>query len=166
MARLAVSNAYASGTMNAITTTLQTLLTARCAATNMRRFRVVEFSYGLMGSYSSTDSPVEFDLTPVGATAAGTAGGTQPTIQGLDPADTIFGLAVNANFTVEPTVYTANVNLHNIPINQRGSFRWFARDDLAQIVAAATASSGIGWRAKSITSGYTGNAVVSAILDE
>lgn len=166
MARLAVSNAFAAATPNAITTTLQTLMFPKCAASNMRRFRVLEFSYGLIGPYSSADSSVQFDLTPCSAAGAGTAGGTQPTLQGLDGADTVFGLSVGTNFTGEPTTYTANVNYHNESINQRGTYRWFARDDLAQIVAPATASAGIGWRAKSISSGFTGNAVVSAILDE
>src|SRR5437899_496908 len=99
MARITVSNAFAAATMNALTTTLQTLAFPKCAATNMRRFAVLEFNYGCVGPYSSADSSVQFDLTKVSAAGAGTAGGTQPTLQGADDADTIFGLSVGINFS-------------------------------------------------------------------
>lgn len=73
-------------------------------------------------------------------TAAGTA--TAVTPFPLDPANPAALSSAGENHTVEPT-YTADAILLNLPLNQRASFPWFAREG-RELVLPATAANGVG----------------------
>ncbi len=84
------------------------------------------------------------------ATTAGTV--TSVTPAPLDPADPAAEITAGENASAEPT-YTASTELLELALNQRASYRWVAAPG-GELIIPATASNGIGSRAKSAA--YTG----------
>ena len=142
----------------AVSTTYKTAGALWVSATT-RRLRLYEVELGQMGAYASTDAPVQWDLSRFSATAILTATSVTPNL--LDPADVACSAVFANNAATELTYTTAGngLALKNWGLNQRGSYRWGALDPRQEIVIPASAQAGIGVRAQSITSGYTGSAV-------
>jgi hypothetical protein len=120
---------------------------------------IYEVEMGQMGTYATTDAPVQWDMSRFSATNILTATAVVP--NSLDPADVSPLTVFQNNATTELTVTTAGfgLSLKNWGINQRGSYRWRALDDGDNLIIAATGGNGITTRIQSITSGYTGSAV-------
>jgi hypothetical protein len=77
----------------------------------------------------------------VGRTNAVGTAGASPTPAPLDPADPASLATAGITHSVEPTY--SGVNLLDIPMNQRATFRWVASPG-SELVAPATANNGIG----------------------
>jgi hypothetical protein len=77
-------------------------------------------------------------------TAAGTTAASAPTPQPLDPGDVASISTAGWTHSAEPT-YATSVNLLEIAMNQRATFRWVAQDG-RELVAPATAANGVGHR--------------------
>lgn len=93
-------------------------------------------------------------------TAPGTSTSVVPIA--LNPADPASRATGGQNSTVEPT-YTAAAELIELPINQRGSYRWVASPG-GELVIPATAANGIG--AAVLSPAYTGSALVTFHFEE
>lgn len=122
-----------------LTTTRATALTVVADATTAQRCRFYEFWFGNIG--------VPADLLTRHLVERCTAAGTSTafTSRLLDPADRAAQAAAGSNHTVEPT-YTASSFVLNIPLNNRGTYRWVAAPG-SEIVTPATASNGVGCNA-------------------
>lgn len=103
---------------------------------SMRRFEIYDVMLGSEGT--PADNPFRWQLQR--SSAAGTSTSVTPTA--LDPADTAAVTTAGENHTIEPT-YTAGAILLDIPLNQRATFRWVAKDGCG-LVIPATAAAGIG----------------------
>lgn len=148
------SNLHA-GTQQAIGTSYKTLLAVMASSgTSLQRGKIVEFTFGTDGT--PADQAMTFDVSRI--SADGTATSVTPTK--LDPADGAFLGLVTANHTVEPTV-TAASRVAGWAANQRATNRWVAFPG-QELVFPATNLAGFAFRAKS--PGYTGTAVVDAII--
>lgn len=143
----------------AVSTSYKTAGLLWVTSTTVRRISVYEVEMGQMGAYSSTDSPVQWDMSRFSATAIWTITAVTPNI--LDPADTACNASFGNNALSEGTVTTAGngLSLKNWGINQRGSYRWRALDDGDNLIIPATTAAGISTRCQSITSGYSASAV-------
>lgn len=105
-------------------------------ATRPRRGKIYDVIVGAEGTVA--DNPFLWVFQRF--TAAGTS--TSVTPQPVDPADAATEFDAGQNHTIEPT-YVANQIQLTIPLNQRATFRWAAREG-KEIVYPATASNGIG----------------------
>ncbi len=72
----------------------------------------------------------------------------------LDTTDYASTMSLLINMTAELAAITANSSLLNVPINQRGTFRWRSLETGDNLVVPATAQSGIVVRVLSLS--YTG----------
>src|SRR6516225_7160822 len=128
-------------------------------ANTQRRIMIYEVEMGQMGTYATTDAPVQWDMSRFSATNILTASSVVP--NSLDPADVSPLSLFQNNATTELTVTTAGfgLNLKNWGINQRGSYRWRALDDGDNILIAATAGTGVVIRCQSISGGFAATAV-------
>lgn len=88
-------------------------------------------------------------------TAAGTSTAVVP--QPLDPADAAFLGVAGENHSIEPTM-SAGLNLLNIPVNQRATFRWVAAPG-GELVYPATTANGFALETDTIS---TGTPVITA----
>lgn len=104
--------------------------------TSMRRIEIYDVMFGSEGT--PADNPFRWQLQRT--TAAGTSTAVVP--QALDPADAAALATAGENHTVEPT-YTAAAILLDIPLNQRATFRWVAKDGCGLMIPA-TAAAGVG----------------------
>lgn len=156
MPNYALSNAN-GGTLQATTTTFNSLITATAATTALRRGKIYDVMFGTLGT--PADLTYQFDISR--ATALGT--GTTVTALPLDPADGVastVGTANNPNGT--PPTITATSSLFNLGINQRASYRWVAAPG-SEMVWPATNLSGLSLRTLSAsgTATATGQLLVS-----
>lgn len=119
-------------------TTAQTALTVISASTI--RPRIVEF---VLGSTGAPSSDASFQVQLKRFTAAGTAG-TSPAGVGTDPNDPAAVVTFGSNLSIEPT-YTANTTLAEVAVNPRGTFRWLAYMQSAELILPATTANGAGF---------------------
>lgn len=147
MAQFGVTNTNA-GTQQNLSSSHKTLLviTAATGATTLRRGWIYEFEVGADNVPNATDCPINYDISA--QTAAGTATATTPLPldQGGGDAAALLAYAVNA--TAEGTI-TASSSVFYLPLNQRASQRWIARDQSSCIIVAAVNLKGWAIRAKS-----------------
>ncbi len=132
-----------SGVGSAAVGTNLTVLALESAATI--RPEIYEFVIG-SGANAPGDLATIFHLERF--TAAGTEGsGFTP--YAIDPADLALSLADYGTglYTLEPT-YTAGAILYNLPLNERGTFRWVASPG-SGFKSPATAASGTGLQSQS-----------------
>lgn len=106
-------------------------------ATTPRRSKLYEI---ICGCEAAPDDKA-FKWTVTRTTAAGTS--TPVTLFSLDAADAACLSDVGENHSVEPT-YTGAEGL-SIPLNQRATFRWVAKEG-GEIIIPATANAGLGIR--------------------
>lgn len=120
-------------------------------ATRPRRLRVYDAMFGS----EATPADAAILWTFRRCSAAGTSTGVTP--QNLDPADATTEYDAGENHTIEPT-FTAGAILLNVPLNQRATFRWVAREG-CELVMPATASNGFGIETDTVS---TGTPVITA----
>lgn len=128
----------------------------RAPASSMRRLKLADFSIGAGGT--PADNATEFNL--VRTTANGTDGSTV-TPNPIDPADAACVATFGQGVTAEPT--TAGVDLWDLPLNQRASYRWQAVPGY-ELVIPATANAGLAMRG--LSPAYTGAFGGSLFFDE
>src|SRR3954469_15393751 len=119
MANFSVNNGL-GGTLQAITSTYKTLLSATAQTTSLKRGKLYDFTFGTIGT--PADQSYEWDISR--QTAAST-GGTTVTPLALDPADAAAFTVGTANPTGEGTI-TATSSVFYLGTNQRASYRWVA----------------------------------------
>ena len=124
-------------------------LTALTGAATLKRGWIYEWEVGADGAPNATDCAITWEF--MRNTTVGT--GTAVTPSPMDLADTAAGLVATANHTAEPTL---GVSLMAVPLNQRNSQRWIARDEKSAMIVPATTVTGIGCRAYSPTYASTG----------
>jgi hypothetical protein len=145
------------GTQQALSSSFKTIL--NIVGASGARARISEISLGPDGAPNATDCQIVYDIASKDATTAGT--GTAVTPQKEDPAARAATLAVNANYTAEPTTFTS---VKSIALNQRASMVWQVADKEQMLILPATASLGLGVRALSPT--YTNNVLVGYVYEE
>lgn len=154
MAKYAINNSL-GGTLQSVTSTYKSLLTAVSSAT-VRRIKLYDINFGTNGT--PADNYMEWDVSR--QTAAGTISSITP--NPLDPADAVALTTAAANATTEGTV-TANSSLYYLGENQRASWRWVASPG-SELVGPATSAAGFAMRVRS--GGYTGTATWTALFEE
>lgn len=147
MPQFAFSNQL-GGTPQNLSSTYKTIwrATAATGATTLRRGWIYEFEMGADSVPNSTDCPIMWDISSQTAAATDTTITPLPNDQGGGDAAAL--LAYGANATVEGTI-TANSSVFYMPLNQRASQRWIARDEKSAIIIAAVNLKGFAGRAKS-----------------
>jgi hypothetical protein len=147
MAQYAFNNQL-GGTPQNLSSSYKTILvvTAATGATTLRRGWIYEIEIGADSVPNSTDCPINWDISAQTAPGTATAITPQPVDQGGGDAAALLTYAANA--TAEGTI-TANSSVFYMPLNQRASQRWIARDEKSAIIVAATNLKGWAMRAKS-----------------
>ncbi len=133
------------------------VLYCNTAANTARRIQVYEIEMGQTGVLSANDCQVQWDVSRFSATNALAGSAVVPNL--LDPAD-VSPLSLFFNAVTTELTYTGvnfGLSVKSWGINQRGSYRWRALDDGDNIVISATAGTGIGARALSVS--FTSSAV-------
>lgn len=121
-------------------------INAATGATTLRRGWVYEFEIGADGVPNATDCQISFDISVITAAGTGTAAPANPIDVGGGDAAAL--LTYTANYTATPTV-TSNSSLFYMPLNQRASQRWIARDEKSALIIPAVNLKGIVGRTKS-----------------
>jgi hypothetical protein len=137
---------------------------AAASGIQIRRGRLIEVNFGQNGAPSATDCAILYDISR--STTLGTASALVP--NPVDGADAVFMGQCAQNHTVEPTIAAAGsgLSLFQIPVNQRGAYRWTPKDG-RELVYPATASNGFAIRGQvSTASAYTGPGGGSAVIAE
>lgn len=128
-----------------------------------RRGSIYEFDLGQPGALNtSTDCQVQYDVSRITLTSAGAGAAVTPA--SLDTADAATSFSYMNAISTEFTPIAAGTGLLQIPMNQRGTFRWRALDDGDNIIIPATTLFGITTRA--LSSAYTGTAMGSIHYQE
>jgi hypothetical protein len=115
------------------TTSVRTIINARCDGTTLGRGRVYDYMVGSI----TTPADSAFDHELFRTSTAGTASANTPSP--LDVADTAAIFDASDTYTVDPTI---GVNLMRVPLNQRATYRWVAAPG-GELVWPATAANGI-----------------------
>lgn len=157
MANFSVNNGL-GGTLQAITSTYKTLLSATAQTTSLKRGKLYDVMFGTLGT--PADQSYEFDIS---RQTAASSGGTTVTPNPLDPADAAAFTVGTANPTGEGTI-TATSSLFYLGINQRASYRWVAAPG-SEIVWPATNLAGLAIRTRSV-SGGTATATAHFLFQE
>ncbi len=147
MAQYSVPNTNA-GTQQNLSSSIKTItvITAATGATTLRRGWIYEFEIGADNVPNATDCPINWDISSQTAVGTATATTPNPIDQGGGDAAALLTYAVNA--TAEGTI-TASSSVFYLPLNQRASQRWIARDQSSCIIVAAVNAKGWAMRAKS-----------------
>lgn len=133
-----MSKCYAVAGPAAAGTALKTAITV--IGSSAIRPMINEIIWGV----DATPADNYLQLAATRFTAAGTTAASAPTPQPLDPGDVACVSTAGWTHSAEPT-YAASVNLLEIVMNQRATFRWVSQDG-RELVAPATANNGIGHR--------------------
>lgn len=162
MAQYSVNNANPGSQQN-LSSSYKTILliTAATGATTLRRGWIYEFEVGADNVPNATDCPINYDISA--QTAAGTTTSTtaNPIDQGGGDAAALLTYAANAS--AEGTI-TAASSVFYLPLNQRASQRWIARDQSSCIIVAAVNLKGWAMRAKSPN--YASTVGITAFVQE
>lgn len=162
MALYGTSNVSAtSPALNAVATTVKTMLQLAAQTTGLRRAFLYEWTVGPSAVPNATDCELVWTL--IKQTTAG-VGGVTLTSNALDQADAAAATVALGSLTTEPTGAETGV-VDTLGANQRATYRWVvAPGGPGEIVIPATNLAGYGIRAKSST--YTGTVNVGAKFRE
>jgi hypothetical protein len=130
---------YSSSGSQTLTSSIVTALAIGSNASTVQRNWVYEFVIANVGTPADLVTLHTIQRT----TAIGTQTAVTPTV--LDFADRAAQADVGENHTGEPT-YTSNEEVFEIPLNNRGTYKWQAAPG-SEIVCPATAGDGIGFGA-------------------
>ncbi len=147
------------GTIAAVSSAFKTCVVMAGVATSRPKI----FSFVLSTLGAAADGVLEWILQRF--TVAGTTTAVTPrNIDATDPS--VAGAVCGSNATAEPT-YTANSSLFDEGINQRATYTWNPWTEGAQLVAPATAASGVGIAClSSVAPAYTGVGAVQLFHEE
>ena len=152
-----------AGTLQALSSTLISLVTLAGAGSSQKRWYVWEIECAQNAVPNATDCAVEYALNycSFGAGGTGTSLTPFPTAGALttDVAVTV----AKANFTVEPTTYTQADEFWHDACNQRSRILWQAAPG-EEIFSTGAATVGMGLRAKSTN--YTGTSIANLKFSE
>lgn len=154
MSKFSLTNTM-GGTQQAMTTTYKTVvaITSATGATTLRRAWIYDVQFDADGA--PADNTVVYKVDRQN-TALGTATTPSPLANPLDPFDAATLMTTRINHTAEPTLIS-NSQLIERAINQKTSYRWCTLPGSgAELVVPATDLTGVGLRAKGLSSGYTG----------
>lgn len=154
MAKYSLTNTM-GGTQQAMTTAYKTILaiTAATGATTLRRAWLYDIQFDADGAPADNTIIYKVDCQD---TAIGTATTPNPLARPLDGSDAATLMTTRINHTAEPTLI-ANSQYLERGINQKSSYRWCTMPGSgAELVVPAINLTGIGLRAKGLSSGYTG----------
>lgn len=127
-----------------------------CAGAAMRRIKLYDLIFG--SEATPADQVFLFEVNR--STTAPTSTGVTP--NALDPADPAALTLAGENITIQGTNTAGAVPLA-VPLNQRATMRWVAREG-SEIVVPATAANGL--HINTPTASGTPAATVSAMFDE
>lgn len=144
MAQYGTNNLQA-GSPQTLTSTAKSIIGVTAATATLRRAFITEYKMGAAQIPNAADCEIVWDLVRTN-TSIGTGSAATPTP--VDSVDAASGTVSTVNLTAEPTI---GVSLDVIPLNQRNSQQWQARDDKSRLVVPATNLNGISLRAKSST---------------
>ena len=117
------------------TASVQSVGVLTAAASSPRRGRIISINIG------SPDTPADSAFLHVMQRCSTAGTGTAKTPNALDPGDTLAcTIVVKDTVTVDPTT-TSGAFVDEVPLNQRNSYRWMAKDG-SELVIPATASNG------------------------
>ena len=105
-------------------------------ATTVRRFKVYDWNVGCEGA--AADNPFLWRILRISGAVTSSAVTPSP----LDPADAAALTDAGENVTSNPTL---GVELAQVALNQRNTYRWQASPG-SELVAPATAGNGMGWQ--------------------
>jgi hypothetical protein len=147
MAQYSFNNTNA-GTQQNLSSSFKTinLVTAATGATTLRRGWIYELEVGADNVPNATDCPINWDISS--QTAAGTITSNTPNPIDQGGGDAAALLTYGSNATAEGTI-TANSSVFYLPLNQRATQRWIARDQSSCLIVAAVNLKGFALRAKS-----------------
>ncbi len=150
---------FVPGSIGAVSSSFKTAVLITSATTV--RPKIFSYMWSTLGA--AADGVLEWIIQRF--TAAGTT--TAVTPRNLDATDPATALSSGgSNATVEPT-YTANSSLGDRGLNQRATYTWNAWTEGAQLVAPATAASGVGIAClSSFAPAYTGVAAAEINFEE
>lgn len=161
MSNYAVNNGLA-GTQQANSGTFITVMDIFANTTGLKRIHIYSYLFWPNSAPASTDTNLEFSISRM--TSAITTNGTVTTPLALDSAEAACAATVGANFTSEPTTYTATSDLKAGGGNQRATLQWATNDFSQMLHSPATNLSGFGLRTRSV--GYTGKVGVAIEFQE
>lgn len=124
---------YGAPTTKGTTSTTVGVSAIEAPGSAMRRVKIYDLIFG--SEATPADNVFKARLTR--STTANT--GTAVTPAPLDPADAAAVTLVKENLTVEGTL---GAEIMEVPLNQRATFRWVARDG-SEIIIPATANAGV-----------------------
>lgn len=152
-----------AGTQQAVSTSYKTQLvvTAATGATTLRRGWIYEFEVGADAAPNATDCPINYNVQT--QTAAGTATSITPNPVDLGGGDAAALLTYAGNATAEGT-YAQTGSVFYLPLNQRASQRWIARDEKSALIVPAVNLKGLAMTCKSPN--YTGTIGWTAFITE
>jgi len=130
---------YSSSGSQTLTSSIVTALGITSNTSTVQRNWIHEFLLANVGTPA--------DLVTLHTAQRTTAPGTATTVTAtkLDLADRVAQAVVGENHSAEPT-YTANEELFEIPLNNRGTYKWQAAPGM-ELVLPATSGDGIGFGA-------------------
>ena len=134
---------YSAAGVSAATAVPKTALTVISAANIRPKI------YDILIGSSATPADAQVTYTVQKFTAAGTA--TAVTPEPLEQGDRVATCTSGQTHSVEPT-YTAAGICFILPVHQRASFRWVARQG-GELIIVATAANGIGCKKTAETTG-------------
>jgi hypothetical protein len=141
----------ANGTLQNISTAFSSVTSCplNIQAAGLRRFKVFDFSIGVIGPPNATDCSINWDFSR----STSSNGGTTVTANPYDGSDIAATIAAQINFsgtTVAVAAQGSGLGLWSIGLNQRNSFRWACAPGF-EYVSGATSQAGFAWRAYSAT---------------
>jgi hypothetical protein len=162
MALYGVTNVSAAApALNAVASTVKTMLQLAAQTTGLRRAFIYEWKVGASAVPNATDCELVWTL--IKQTTAGT-GGVTLTSNAIDQADAAATSVALGSLTAEPTGPEVGV-IDTLASNQRGTYRWVVSPGgPGELVIPATNLAGIGLRVKSST--YTGTVNVGFMYRE
>lgn len=143
-----VVNNTTAGTQQNLSTSYKTMIavTAATGATTLRRGWVYEFEVGADGVPNATDCPILYNVQVQTAAGTITSATANPVDVGGGDAAALLTYGVNAS--AEGT-YSAASSVFYMPLNQRASQRWIARDEKSALIVPAVNLKGFAMTAKS-----------------
>lgn len=151
------------GAVIALSTTFKTGNQIFATSGGMRRIFLVGIDISHTGAISGTDSQNQYDIPRIIAPST-TATVFVPGAK--DPADAACAATcgIGSTSSTEPTI-TANSQMFNRGINQRGSFRWDG-DRASALITPAVSNNGLACRALGFTGGFVGTGLQTLEFEE
>ena len=158
MAMYSVTNI--NGTLQNISTAFSSVTSCPLAiqASGTRRFKVFDFTIGVVGTPNATDCSINWDFSRTTSSNGGTSLAMNP-YDGSDIAATNSAYVNFSGTTVGVAAQGSGLGLWAVGLNQRNSFRWACAPGY-EYISGATSQTGFGLRAYSPTFASTVSATM------